>query len=68
MYNVIEPDSLVSYGASCCSVVELVLVVQNVDGLSVFNLLRSLLQFQLEQSIADHTDSNINLADVSFDT
>ena len=46
------------------SCLNFIFVIQNINWLSIFNLFRPLFQFQLEQSVRNHTNSNVNRLDV----
>lgn len=49
------------------SCLNFVLIIQDVDGLSVLDLLGSLLKFELQEGVRDYADSNVNGLDVVFD-
>ena len=53
-----------SFVSSCFN---FVLIIQDVNGLSILDLLGSLLKFELKKGVGDNADSNVNGLDVVFD-
>ena len=51
----------------CCSCLNFILIIQDVNGLSILDLLGSLLKFELQEGVRDYADSNVNRLDVVFD-
>jgi hypothetical protein len=50
------------------SCLNFVLIIQDVNGLSILDLLGSLLKFELQKGVRDYADSNVNRLDVVFDS